>query len=294
MTAAPRISVGLPVYNGLPYLEGALASLLAQDTDFELVIADNCSTDGTQDICRDLARTDERVRYLRRDRNLGVVGNHNQIIHDCRGELFSFAASDDEYRADRLSRLAAALDAQPDAVTAISAAEEIDSAGRVLLEWHNSIRTDHPDAIVRMKAKLAEPVFNLQLYGLHRRAALAACRPQAPIKGSDRILIVELALRGRFTVVDEPLLRHRNHDRRDSESVDSHGFRASQGLPPRRVSVPNAEDGVWLLRAVGNVPLSRRDRVRAYAGMSVWLRHNAVPMVRNVARAARTGRRPRG
>src|ERR1044072_4547572 len=68
--AEPPIGVGMPVYNGEPYLEGALRSVLSQKgVDFELVIADNCSTDGTEELCRELARTDPRVRYLRGERN---------------------------------------------------------------------------------------------------------------------------------------------------------------------------------------------------------------------------------
>ena len=62
----PPVSVGLPVYNGERYVAEALASLLAQDyTDFELVIGDNGSTDATEEICRAVARGDDRVRYLR-------------------------------------------------------------------------------------------------------------------------------------------------------------------------------------------------------------------------------------
>src|SRR5947208_2594281 len=96
--ASPPIGVGLPVYNGEPFLARSITSLLAQqDADFELVIADNASTDGTEEICREFARTDPRVRYLRRDTNVGVIENHNRIVHETTGEFFSFAAADDEY-----------------------------------------------------------------------------------------------------------------------------------------------------------------------------------------------------
>ncbi|KAA2261175.1 glycosyltransferase family 2 protein [Solihabitans fulvus] len=283
--AAPPVGVGLPVYNGEPYLAASLRSLLGQsDADFELVIADNCSTDGTEEICREAARADQRVRYLRRDRNIGVVANHNQVVHETRGEFFSWAASDDEYRPDRLAKLSDALRTHPDASVAISAAEEIDETGRVLSLWRNTIRTDHADPAVRMRAKLADPDENLQMYGLIRRSALLRTGLHAQIKGSDRILIVELALNGHFVVVDEPLLRHRNHTRRNSEVTDSRSFRVSEGQR-RRITLPNVEEGGLLLRAVRNAPLRGRDRLRAYRALSPWLRRNAVPMARNVARA---------
>jgi glycosyltransferase involved in cell wall biosynthesis len=279
-----EISVGLPVYNGEPYLERALTTLLAQDADFELVIADNCSTDSTEEICRELARTDPRVTYLRRERNIGVIANHNRLVHEARGEFFSFAASDDEYRDDRLTRLATALRARPEASVAISSAEEIDADGKVLREWHSTLRTDHPDPVVRMRAKLADPDENLQFYGLIRGGALLRAWPLATIKGSDRILIAELALLGPFVVVDELLLRHRNHRRRNSEATDSRAFRKQEGQRSRRFDLPNVEEGLCLLGGVRHSPLTGTARLRAYAGMSPWLRQNTGPMVRNVAR----------
>ena len=63
--ATPRVSIAVPVYNGERYVAQALDSLLAQTyTDFELVIVDNCSTDGTEDICRSFASRDQRVGLL--------------------------------------------------------------------------------------------------------------------------------------------------------------------------------------------------------------------------------------
>lgn len=282
--AEPLIGIGLPVYNGEPFLTRSLDSLMAQsETDFELVIGDNCSTDGTEEICRELARKDERVTYLRRERNIGVLANHNRLIHETRGEFFSFASSDDEYHPDRLAELSAALRAQPDAVLAFSAAEEIDENGDVLRVWRNSIRTDHPSPVVRMRAKLADPEENLQLYGLIRRSAMERVRPQAPFKGSDRVTIVELALLGPFVAVDEPLLRHRQHTRRMSEVVDSRAYRLREQGTERRFYLPNVEEGVFLLRGVGRAPLNRSERLRGYVSLWPWVWRNTLPMARNVA-----------
>ena len=78
MTAAPRLSIGLPVYNGENYLAAAIESLLGQTYgDFELIISDNASTDGTEDICRGYAAQDPRIRYCRQPQNIGGAPNHN-------------------------------------------------------------------------------------------------------------------------------------------------------------------------------------------------------------------------
>ena len=72
MSTTPRLSIGLPVYNGGRYLAKALDSLLGQSyEDFEIVIADNASTDDTAELCRDYERRDQRIRYFRQPRNIG-------------------------------------------------------------------------------------------------------------------------------------------------------------------------------------------------------------------------------
>ena len=73
MTAVPRLSIGLPVYNGENYLAESLDALLGQSyEDFELIISDNASTDGTADICRRYEKQDSRIRYIRQPRNIGL------------------------------------------------------------------------------------------------------------------------------------------------------------------------------------------------------------------------------
>lgn len=119
MTDRPRLSIGLPVYNGEEYLAESLDALLGQTYgDFELVISDNASTDGTQDICREYAARDARIRYLRQPRNIGATPNHNQVFAECRGELFKWASHDDLYGRDLLRRCVEALDARPEVILA--------------------------------------------------------------------------------------------------------------------------------------------------------------------------------
>src|SRR5881275_1082167 len=95
MTDRHRLSIGLPVYNGEEYLAESLDALLGQTyEDFELVISDNASTDGTEDICR---------KY---------------VFTQCRGELFKWASHDDLYARDLLRRCVEALDERPDVILA--------------------------------------------------------------------------------------------------------------------------------------------------------------------------------
>ena len=86
MNAVPRLSVGLPVYNGADYLAESLDALLGQTfEDFELIISDNASTDGTADICQQYAKQDSRIRYFRQPRNIGLAPNHNFTVDQAQG-----------------------------------------------------------------------------------------------------------------------------------------------------------------------------------------------------------------
>src|SRR5213083_553738 len=92
----PKISIGLPVYNGEKYLAVALKSILSQDyEDFELIISDNASQDRTADICRELSGGDKRVRYSRVEVNRGAAPNYQRVFQLANGKYFKWAAHDD-------------------------------------------------------------------------------------------------------------------------------------------------------------------------------------------------------
>jgi len=94
----PRVSIGMPVYNGEKFIRDALDSLLAQTfTDFELIISDNASTDDTEAICRGYAAKDARIRYVRQAENLGAAANFKFVLDEAVGEYFMWAAHDDVF-----------------------------------------------------------------------------------------------------------------------------------------------------------------------------------------------------
>ena len=92
----PKVSIGMPVYNGERFIRKALDSLLAQTfTDFELIISDNASTDATPEICKEYAKRDNRIRFIRQPKNMGAIWNFNFVLQEAQGEYFMWAASDD-------------------------------------------------------------------------------------------------------------------------------------------------------------------------------------------------------
>ena len=96
MSADPVVSIGVPVYNGGPYLADSLAAMSAQDLDaLEIVISDNASTDDTEAMCRDAAERDARIRYHRMEENRGAARNYNRVFEMSRGSFFTWSAHDD-------------------------------------------------------------------------------------------------------------------------------------------------------------------------------------------------------
>src|SRR6185312_3479939 len=118
---APRLLIGLPVYNGERLLPQAIECLLAQSFgDFEIVIGDNASTDRTQEICQDYVRRDPRIRYVRHEHNLGAVANFNRVFELSAAPLFKWAAHDDLHQKTYLESCVRLLDEDPDIVLAHS------------------------------------------------------------------------------------------------------------------------------------------------------------------------------
>ena len=115
--ALPLVSIGLPVFNGEHSLEKVIAAFLAQSFEnFELIISDNASTDGTENICRTAAARDGRIRYIRQPSNLGAAGNFKFVLDQARGRYYMWAAADDLRSPDFLAENLAFLDSHPEYV----------------------------------------------------------------------------------------------------------------------------------------------------------------------------------
>jgi glycosyltransferase involved in cell wall biosynthesis len=111
----PKVSIGVPVYNGAATLRAMLDSLLRQSfSDFEIVISDNMSTDDTGAICVDYAARDPRIRYIRQPANIGPERNFKFVLDQARGTYFMWSAADDTRSPDFLEENIRFLDGHPD------------------------------------------------------------------------------------------------------------------------------------------------------------------------------------
>ena len=206
--------MGLPVYNGGTLLQDSLDSLMAQTfEDFELIISDNASTDGTSELCQALAERDPRVRYHRNATNMGATRNHNRVVELSRGEYFRWASHDDLLEPTFLEKTIAVLDADADQrfVLCFSLLDHIDEEGNVIAGGTQSPVFDDPRPSDRLRRFWESERMHQVQYGLIRRHMLVRTALEGDWYGSDRQLLLELSLLGGFARVEEILFHHREH-----------------------------------------------------------------------------------
>lgn len=140
---SPVVSVVTPVYNGARYLRECMESVLAQTfNDWEYVLLDNASTDGTAEIAREYAQRDRRIRYVRNERTLPLLENWNRSMSliDARSQYCKVVHADDILFPECLSRMVALASANPSVV--IVGAYRID--GTTI----NMISVPYPQSVV--------------------------------------------------------------------------------------------------------------------------------------------------
>lgn len=218
----PRVSIGMPVYNGEHYIREALDSLLGQTfADFELMISDNASTDKTEAICRDYAGRDRRVCYHRNEHNLGLVANYNRVFEMARGEYFKWASSNDVCEPTMLARCIEMLDNNPDMVLCYARTVLFDELSRTEAEYNDHLTLTCESPCERVKGLVSGLRLNNAMNGLIRTEALRRTDLIADFIASDVNLLMQLSLLGKFGEVPEPLFRRRVHPQEGTRNGDA-------------------------------------------------------------------------
>lgn len=230
MEARPKLSIGIPVYNGGRFLAELLVNLQEQSFgDFEIVICDNASTDRTQEIGLEYASRDPRIRYYRNDYNLGANPNYCKVFALAKAPLFKWSAHDDLYGATFLETCVKLLDDNPDAALAFTDCLCIDEDARPFPPSSSPLGpfvdprsgeicifdplylASQRWAVARFWEILFRMRCNAQVFGVIRRDALARTSVMANFYGADKLVLAELAILGRFCQSPERLYQKRFH-----------------------------------------------------------------------------------
>jgi glycosyltransferase involved in cell wall biosynthesis len=282
MNAVPRLTIGLPVYNGEKYLAESLDALLAQSYgDYTMIISDNASTDATEEICRQYVANDSRLSYFRQPVNLGATPNHNYCFEQSDSELFKWASYDDLYGKDLLARCVEALDDDPHLVLAHSYQAIIDGAGDIVIEVDYPLDTANEHAPDRFRSLLFD-VGGDDFYGVMRSDILRRTPLNGSYHHSDRTIMAELALYGRFYQVPEQLFFRRDHPDRAERAKPTIRSRSANMEPRRASRLRNPTVrlvGEYVNGFVGGIrraPLSSADRRQCYGHLARWVADRAV------------------
>ena len=207
-----RISIGIPVYNGERFLAETLDSFINQTFPyFELIISDNASTDSTQEICLHYAGKDDRIRYVRQKTNLGASRNYNLLFEMSSGEYFKWASYDDLCAPAFLEQCIRVLDNNPSVILCYSRSQEIDENGLVIRAFPAKPKLGSEKTPERFFECICVPHPQVAVFGIFRSSVLKNTRLIGNFASSDRILLGELSLLGRFSEIPEFLFFRRNH-----------------------------------------------------------------------------------
>ncbi|HEX8224156.1 MAG TPA: glycosyltransferase family A protein [Allosphingosinicella sp.] len=211
MSGAPAISVVMPVHNAGLYLGPAVRSILDQTlADFEFVILDDGSTDGSLERLRRWARSDGRIRLIENASRSGAAPSSNRVTRAASAALIARMDADDIAAPARLERQAAVLADHPDVVMVGALGDTIDDRGR---------RVRPPD-YGRLVRRSAFAPFSHSTTMFRRDAfERAGGYREAAEKWEDVDLFLRMAAEGRILVLAEPLLHYR-HTGRSTRSMD--------------------------------------------------------------------------
>lgn len=272
-SAIPRVSIGMPVFDGERFLGEAIESLLAQDfEDFELIVSDNASTDRTPEICMEFAAADRRVRYLRNEENLGAAYNYNRLVSEARGTYFKWAPHDDLHAPGYLRRCVEVLDRDPGVALCHSFSAEIDEDGEVLRYWEPLPARGDADPVTRFLAVITRPDQCVDVVGLARRDVLAKTSLIGSYSSSDVGLLAEIALHGRIHHVPETMFYRREHRDRSTRQYATDRERGAWFDPELEGAVvfPLWRLGRAFVAGTHRAPLPTVVRLHVYTQLGPW------------------------
>jgi len=272
--AVPRVALGLFVYNGEQHIAAAIESLLTQTmADFVLDIADNASTDATEEICRSYGSLDPRIRYVRHSENRGAAWNCNFVAQASpETEFFRWCAHDDIVDPTYLQECMDLLDEELELVCSHSRTRFINSEGDELLRSFRRQQFGDRRPWVRFDQILRQNHDFTYAFALIRRSALNRIQPYQPVFLGDGLMLAELAFQGPFGEVADHLFANRMHGSRSTVTTASgrgqkawvEWFGSSQSFPLWRTAAE-------FRSSIADAPMDQRSKNHCYGVLGRWM-----------------------
>src|SRR6267142_4958286 len=203
LTTNPLISVVMPVHNALPFLDESIRSILEQTlSDFEFVILDDASTDGSVELLREWSPRDKRIHLYESKKRLGLSGSSNAVVLMASAPIVARMDADDIAHPDRLRRQWSIIEGRPDVAVIGTLCNGIDASGR-------EVRPRDRWRVVRRSAYIPFPhgsaMFRREVFdqvGGYNDTSDA---------GEEQDLFLRMAARGRVVTLPDVLYSYRYH-----------------------------------------------------------------------------------
>lgn len=204
----PKVTVGLPTYNGCVTLKQAINAVLQQDyLNIELVISDNASTNNqTQVICEEFSRKDKRIKYIRQKYNLGLAANYVEVLKNSSGELFMWLADDDWIDSSYISECVKALLEDDELSLAAGKVKYYPKNGPA----YEGRKINHlqSSGLIRLLDYYFRLRDNGSFYGIMRRKDLNNTI-LLNVMGYDAFILAVIAFLGKIKVIESTLIHRR-------------------------------------------------------------------------------------
>ena len=224
----PKLSIGLPVYNGGEFIAKTLDNILSQTfTDFELIISDNHSTDQTSKICHEYTKKDKRISYFYQEKNIGVNANFLFILNKATSEYFKWWAADDIYHPTFLEKSISLLELKKDAVGCISKVNWFgpryerlrpQSIDPFIIKFKKKIQLRMMTSLSvipligstdqRIRKYMKKLFLPILLYGVYRRKGLHENLSLEFFVNNDSAMVLNALKHGNFYILDEVLMQY--------------------------------------------------------------------------------------
>lgn len=203
-----RVSILMTTYNRAKYLPQAIDSALVQSySDWELLVVDDGSNDGTDRIIQQYAGGDGRIKYFKNEKNLGIVASRNIALSRCTGEFVAVLDSDDVWAdRDKLQKQVNFLENNLDYVLCGCQARVINESGQVVgCITHAKEDGDVRNAILSRNQFVHSSV-------VYRKDAVRQTGGYGDYKiGEDYDLFLKLGLKGKFANLPDEMVHYRRH-----------------------------------------------------------------------------------
>lgn len=263
----PRISLGLPVYNGEKFIKKMIDSILTQTfTDFELIISDNASSDSTQEICAEYMKKDNRIRYYRQETNIEFYPNFHFVLNKSHCDYFKWVAVDDILLPDFLKDTVSVLDSDKNIIGCIGRVKRF-GPNEDILKPHSDdsifqkcykkiksrLRTSLEfvslsgsfDTKLRVYMQNPTPLF---LYGLYRTDVIKKSIIDQNFINNDTAIVLNALKYGDFKVLNKILMYYY------SSGMSSHSIVENSRIVNKRIlgiMLPLLPLNSWFLKELG-------------------------------------------